>query len=155
MSNFDNLVNNFLNEDLDENLRNLDLEARGRGRPPAIAKKYVPSEKAFEIGYTNDSVEGRILQFLEDKPATMEELIGFLRGNFDEYHAVSACKEKIRELTLNDVLDFAPDAIGGDDDKEIPALDSHEDDEISAPDLMKHIGGAYDEYRRSHDLCDY
>ncbi len=133
------------------------LDEAKRGRPRAKAKLYKPSEKAFDIGYTSDSVEGKILQFLEEKPATMEELVSFLRQNFDEYHSVSTCKEKIREMLLDDVLDFAADNFSNPDDEEIPALDPVDDDE---PDLHKYIGGALDDYQRSDgysrdELSDY
>jgi hypothetical protein len=117
------------------------------GRPAKVPKRYIPSTKAFEVGFAPDSVEGAIIQFVDEQPATMEELVQFLRANYDEYHAVSICKEKIREMLLTDILDFAEDEVS-DDEKEVPELELGPDE--YEPDLHDYLEpGAFQDYERS------
>ena len=95
-------------------------------------KLYVPTEKAFEVGYPQDSVEAKIIQFLDEKPASMEELVAFLRQNYDEYNSVSIAKEKIRELLFDDILDFADETAGGEEEygSDLPELETEPEPEF-------------------------
>jgi hypothetical protein len=123
-----------------------------RGRPSAKNRLLVPSEKAFDVGFPRDSVEARIIQFLDATPATSADLAEYLRSNWDEYAAYSACKEKIRQMLIDDILDYANEDEGDEEEMEIPALDPLEDEE---PDLHKYVGGALRDYEQSTGFNDF
>lgn len=125
-------------------------EARGRGRPKMAQKLYVPSERAYEMDLDPDSIEHAIVQFLDEAPATLDELVDWMRTNFDEYYSKSAAKEQIRQMLLNQVLDFKGGETSSDDDeKEVPALDFDDSDGFE-PNLHDYLEpGALDDYEHS------
>lgn len=110
-------------------------------------KLYVPTEKAFEVGYPQDSVEANIIQFLDEKPASIDELVAFLRQNYDDYNSVSIAKEKIREMLQDDILDFAGSATTSSDDdygSDLPELEVEPDSDFDIRDYME--PGALDDW---------
>ncbi len=122
-----------------------------RGRPSTRNRRLVPSAKAFEIGFPDDSIDARIIQFVDNNPATTEEVCHFLRANWDDYAAHSACKEKIRQMVIDNVLSFESEDEKGFDDEEdeIPALDPYGNEDENPVDLHRYVGGALDDYERS------
>lgn len=125
-------------------------EAR-RGRP---TKLYKPTEGAHDMGFPDDSVEGRIIQFLDEKPATADELVGFLRSNFDEYYSKNIAKEKIRQMLLSEVLEFAgEDTSSG--EREVAVI-APNDEFDSEPEITDYLPpGAIDDYQQSYGSDDY
>jgi hypothetical protein len=121
-------------------------EAR-RGRP---TKLYKATEEAPDMGFPNDSVEGRIIQFLAPKPEPLGELLTFMRDNFDEYYSKNIAKEKIRQMLLSQVLEFAGEGAGASDEREVPVI-ARDDEFDSDRDITDYLPpGAYDDYQQSY-----
>lgn len=120
-----------------------------RGRPKKAIPLIKPSDGAFDMGFPTGSVENQIIQYVDETPATSEELVTYLRSNFDEYHSKAIAKEKIRQMLLDEILQFSSGVTGARDEEEVPALDFDTSDEFE-PNLSDYLEpGAYDDYQQS------